>query len=143
MSDKYKGMQTPDLLANTDSLLVVSERLKNVIQKYTQEHAEYLPVSIINHKGRIASDSYFIVNPIGTYACYDDKTVFSYARDGSGTVTGFEKLVFSAEKLKNVPAVFRKSIQANEIYIQGTDIFDDLKALQLTNTAGPRMEIAE
>src|SRR5262249_6249778 len=50
-------------------LTVVSKRIKQVMGE--QRLIEYLPVSIIDHKGRAASKDYFVVHPISGVDCLD------------------------------------------------------------------------
>src|SRR5687767_8578816 len=52
--------------------IIVSSKLKAYLQQALPDHAlEFLAVSILNHKGRVASDEYFIVHPVGTQDCID------------------------------------------------------------------------
>jgi hypothetical protein len=65
MSNEYKkdtGLN--DDLPNTDALKVCSARLVDFLKKKALKNVEYLPVSIINHKGKLASKEYFIVHPV-------------------------------------------------------------------------------
>jgi hypothetical protein len=53
-----------DDIPNTDSLKVCSSRLVEFLKKKNLKNVEYLPVSILNHKGKLASKEYFIVHPV-------------------------------------------------------------------------------
>jgi hypothetical protein len=61
----------------TDSLYgpvnrVISLPLKQRLAELaTADAVEFLPVTILNHKGRIASKDYFFVNPVGSVDCID------------------------------------------------------------------------
>jgi hypothetical protein len=51
---------------------VISRRLKDQVSVLTGvSQIEFLPVSILNHKGRVASKDYFILNPLGAVDCID------------------------------------------------------------------------
>jgi len=43
-------------------MLLVSERLKQVIEAHLQSGLEFLPAKILNHKRKPAGDTYFAVN---------------------------------------------------------------------------------
>ena len=74
MSDRF-----PDDLLLSDNFKVaaqvlVSEALQLRLVSALPEHRlEFLPVSIINHKGRVASDRYFILHPLDVVDCIDIK----------------------------------------------------------------------
>lgn len=63
-----------DNLINTDMLIVVSKGLKEFVEAKSPRDVEYLPVSIIDHKGKTASADYFILNPVDPPDClnYDE-----------------------------------------------------------------------
>lgn len=66
-----KAVKLADNVYNLRELIVVSQRLKEFIERTEPPEVEYLPVSIINHKGRVASKDYFIVNPYKLLDCID------------------------------------------------------------------------
>lgn len=72
MSDEYpKDIQLTDNLCG-GNYAVISEALKDKIATLASSSTlEFLPVSILNHKGRVASKDYFILNPIGWVNCID------------------------------------------------------------------------
>src|ERR1039457_2729633 len=58
-----------DNLFNTCGLIVVSERLKKYLSSQNLVEVEYLSLTIIDHKGRVASTNYFIVHPTNPVNC--------------------------------------------------------------------------
>jgi len=73
MSDDFpKDIALSDNLYGA-GMTVVSKRVKEALEAGSVKDVEYLPVHIQNHKGRIASSDYFIVNPLGTVECVDVK----------------------------------------------------------------------
>lgn len=64
-----------------------------------------MPLAIYNHKGRLASSDYFIVNPLGTVDALDlERSQIEWL--GSDIVE-IEKRVLDPEKLKGAPDLFR------------------------------------
>lgn len=120
MDPEWPGMQLPGLVANTSSMLVIHRAFKQLIEQWLrpQDHVEFLPLSILNHKRRLASADYFIVNPIGTLDCLDQKrSSFSYTSDGR--LFMIEKYVLDSKKLAWEPAIFRPKEAPTEYIING------------------------
>jgi hypothetical protein len=71
MNEDYpKDIELADNLYGTN-LIIVSGRLRNLVLADGVVGVEFLPVTILNHKNRIASADYFIVNPVGVVDCID------------------------------------------------------------------------
>jgi len=105
MSDDEPGIQLPDLIGNTCSMLLVSRKFQESIRQVNQGPTEYLPVAIYNHKKRLASADYFIINPLGTYDCLDvEKSDIDYHE---GQIVAVNEHVLDPRKLSSVPDLFR------------------------------------
>lgn len=66
-----KQVALPDSALNAGGLVVVSGRLKDFIEARSPRDIEYLPVSIINHKGRNAGVPYWVLSPLAIVDCID------------------------------------------------------------------------
>ena len=67
-SQKNPGVKLPSLIGNTISYLIVNAEMKDTIIEYCPEDEvdiEILPFTLINHKKRVHSKDYWIINPIG------------------------------------------------------------------------------
>ncbi|MCP3168887.1 imm11 family protein [Myxococcus qinghaiensis] len=71
MDKGHKGLVVPDLVSNTERIAIVSTRLKTLLEQHSGARIEFLPVSIANHKGRIAAKDYFIANVLDHVDCID------------------------------------------------------------------------
>jgi hypothetical protein len=60
-----------DCLDNLNQSVVVSRRLRDYLIGLDLSGVEYLPVKIVNHKGRISSTEYSVVNPSFSVDCLD------------------------------------------------------------------------
>jgi hypothetical protein len=58
-----------DNLININMLIVASRQLKEFLETQALPMVEYLPVTILDHKGRVASSDYFIIHPIHPVDC--------------------------------------------------------------------------
>ncbi|WP_163997995.1 imm11 family protein [Pyxidicoccus caerfyrddinensis] len=105
MTDDFSGIALPDLVSNTRNMLIVSKKVKESIERVNKGPTEYLPVAIYNHKRRLASADYFIINPLGTFDCLDLKK--SRIEYHEGDVVGVDEFVLDPKKLKKAPDLFR------------------------------------
>jgi hypothetical protein len=106
MEDEEPGTELPSFIGNTAAMLLVDRALKEAVAKVCgTEHYEYLPVSIYDHKKRLASDQYFIINPLGSFDCANDKE--SHIVYQGTEVLIVRKLVLDAKKMEKAPHLFR------------------------------------
>lgn len=72
MSPEFpKDIQLSDNLYGPDTP-IVSGRVREILEKLvTHNRVEYLPVKILNHKGRVASTDYFLLHPLDVCDCID------------------------------------------------------------------------
>ena len=91
-----------DNLINTDEMIVASAKLKHFLERQELSHLEYLPVTILNHKGKPASRDYFIVHPIDPVDCLDiKKSQPEWSAIDKTLIESVEKLVINEEVVKN------------------------------------------
>lgn len=65
MSDDYPdNLQLGDVLENTSDLLVISARFRDLLEENDLKNNEVIPVKIMNHKGRLVDEPYFIIHQI-------------------------------------------------------------------------------
>jgi hypothetical protein len=71
--DFPRNLQAKDFLVNENKLLVVSARVKDFLESQNLDGNEFLPVGVINHKGRKLEEKYFIAHQLGLQDCIDTK----------------------------------------------------------------------
>lgn len=93
---------------NEEGLLVGSGRLRRFLESRRTRLLEYLPVTIRNHKDKIASKDYFVLNPIRAIECLNEE-LSSAERDLilPDEVDLVRKLVLDVEKIDTDREVFR------------------------------------
>ena len=65
MSDDYPdNLQLGDVLENMSDLLVVSQRVKELLEPGDLENNEVIPVKIKNHKDRLVEEPYYIIHQV-------------------------------------------------------------------------------
>jgi hypothetical protein len=97
-----------DNLLNSDMIIVASARLKACIEASKVEKVEYLPVSIIDHKGRVVSSEYFIVHPVEPVECIDENlSEYRVKRSDPDSIRSFKTLVLDEARIPANRALFR------------------------------------
>ncbi len=106
MTDEYPGIRLHSLIGNIKSYLILSKEVTDVLKKICTCEIEYLPFQLINHKKRVASTDYSIVNVIDTYDCLNPvASELKYTSDGSPIDS--DKYVIDPDKMANAPHLFR------------------------------------
>lgn len=103
-----KAIQLPDCVKNLPGAIVVSKRLKEFIEAEQPADVEYLPLSIVNHKGKVASADYFIVNPYRLQDCIDQaQSDIQWNAIDKSLISACTKMVIDEKKIAKGAKVFR------------------------------------
>ena len=107
LREEHPGLKLSSLLGNTESYLIVSSEVKKVFEQLCAGcEIEYLPFDLYDHRERLYSRDYFIINPIGALDCLDEKASgVKYGEEGS--VVDIAEFVLDPAKVQNAPALFR------------------------------------
>jgi hypothetical protein len=105
--DDCLGTKLPALIGTTLGYLILNSDLRKIVQdKCATCDIEYLPINLLNRKGRLQSQDYCLVNPIGTVDCLDhERSKIAYT--DKGEVIEVDVFVLDPRCLKGVPALFR------------------------------------
>jgi hypothetical protein len=107
MSDRWPGIKLPSIVNNTASLLVVHADVKRVIESLGVPVESY-GFTLYDHKKRVASTEYFIVNPLGTFDCLNlPKSEIKYSKSYPDEIIRIKKYVLDPRKLEAAPPLFR------------------------------------
>jgi hypothetical protein len=102
------GLRLTTLIGNSVNYLIVHKALADIVKNANCGEIEIWPMEIINHKGRCHSKDYWIINPIGTIDCMDEKaSEVTRAKSTPGRLLSIEKLVLREDRLTNAPDIFR------------------------------------
>jgi hypothetical protein len=120
MSPKYpKDIQVADNLYGS-GYAIVSGRLKEQITHAIGTlQIEFLPVTILNHKERIASKDHYIVNPVGSVDCIDtEKSGVVWNAIDTKVISAFEQLVLKEDAIPPGVAIFRPTYRTRTILVR-------------------------
>ncbi|MFE8605221.1 imm11 family protein [Archangium violaceum] len=66
MAPEVPATRIADIIPNTLGYLLVSARVKELLSQHATEPIEFLPFTLLNQKGRVASKDCYITNVLGT-----------------------------------------------------------------------------
>lgn len=97
-----------DNVLNADQVIVASARLRECVQAHAPAEVEYLPVTLMDHKGRAASKEHCILHPIKPVDAIDkDQSVFETGLIDPDDIESFEKLVLDETRIPADRSLFR------------------------------------
>ena len=109
MSKSFKkATALTDDLVNSDSIKVCSKRLVDFLKRKKLKNAEYLPLIILDHKGKVASKEYSVVNLVGLQDALDhraSKPTFNLLDPNQ--IDDVENLIIDVERIDPTLMVFR------------------------------------
>jgi hypothetical protein len=105
--DHPKDIELTDNLYGS-GLAVISGRLKAALTEERVNHVEFLPLTILNHKGRVASANYAIMNPLDVCDCIDiGKSGVKWNPIDTESIMSCERLAIKEETVPADWKVFR------------------------------------
>jgi hypothetical protein len=106
---KSPGIKLSSLLGNTESYLIVNSAMKEVIQEVCKaSEIEYLSFTLYNHKKRVHSQDYWIVNPIGAADCVNRAaSEIKYSSSNPEKIVSVKKYVLDSAKVTDAGDLFR------------------------------------
>lgn len=113
-----------DFQPNTMGALIVSSRVRGVLNGLLVKNAEYLPVAVKDHKGDVVAPDYSILNLIGSEPAIDMKASVVDMNDlDEDQIDTVKKLVLDRRAIAPDAKIFRCSARRRLFMIR-----DDVKA---------------
>ncbi len=108
MGDRYPGIIVPDFIYNVIACTLVSEAAKELLEQQAQADIEFLPFTLLNHKGRVARERCFIANVLGVVDCVDPaRTSATPSKMEKGTYLFLNKLELDMKKVPERARIMR------------------------------------
>lgn len=108
LSKDSKGTKLSDFLVNTINLLMISQKVKDLMGQEEISNVEFLPFTLYDKKGRIINRKYFIANVLGTIDCLDlDNSIYTRSALDPDRIMIFEKVVLHTGKIPKDRKLFR------------------------------------
>jgi hypothetical protein len=129
-----KDTKLGDQIYNVDGLYVVSVKLRTMIDCAKPANLEWLPVTIFDHKGNVASGDHAIANPVDVIDCIDQKrSSLSWNPVDKDKISDCARLVLLEETLPAQLVLFRMKHLAGVVLVR-EDLAKALKAGGLVGT---------
>lgn len=107
LHEDHPGIRLSSLIGNVMGHLIVQKSLAAVITRLCEGvEIEVFPFDLHDHRGRLYSRDYVIVNPIGTLDCLD-LGASDAVRTPSGEIMLFRRMVLDGRKVATAPSLFR------------------------------------
>jgi hypothetical protein len=122
-----KDIKLADNIRSRGGIVVVSKRLKAFLEDQRPPHVEFLPVSIRNHKDRVASSEYFIVNPYEVVDCIDtEASTITWGSIDPDNIIHCPTLVLSETAINDRLLLFRPRYKTSTVLVKG-DLVEALR----------------
>jgi hypothetical protein len=116
--DFKKRIMLSDHLLNLNRVIVASKRLQEFFLAEKVPNIELLPVTIYDHKKRIASKEYAIIHLVTTQDCIDVKASgVSWNQINPEDIRTMERMVIDESKVDESAVVFRAKGLGNHIFL--------------------------
>jgi hypothetical protein len=109
MNPEYpKDIRLTDSLYGPINRVISLPLRRRLAELVAADESEFLPVTIVNHKGRVASKEYFFLNPVGCLDCIDvDKSGIVWNAIDSDRISRARHLTLRAEAVPSTSNLFR------------------------------------
>lgn len=117
------GIKLADAIPNTALLLIISDKLRIILEEKSGAEFEFFPVKIRDKKGHLVKKDYFVANLLETTECVDmEKSDFVMDRIIKTQVNYFKTLVLDEKNVIPESKIFRLKEQTKLIIVR-----EDLK----------------
>lgn len=97
-----------DNLLSASGLVVISDPLRQFLEGKSAANIQFLPVGIMNHKGKLVPGSHFILNPILPQDCLDlGKSEPAYYNVSPTEIRRVKRLVLDPKRIDPEVSIFR------------------------------------
>jgi len=143
LESRSPGIKLPSLIGNALGYLIVNTEMKSVINECCKLEVETLPFTLYNHKKRIHSKDYWIVNPIGSIDCLNKAaSEIIYATSSREAVVAVHKFVVDPSKISGEPNLFRVP-EDREKYFIGESLAKTFQQHNFTNVFLLEVDVKE
>jgi len=118
LSDE-RGIRLADAIPNIMRLMIVSQRLKDLLEQSSGARFEFFPVKIRNRKGRLEKAPYFVANLLESVSCLDAaQSDFVPDALAKGQVMYFKKIALDTSKIPEDAKIFRLGEKLNMFIVR-------------------------
>lgn len=129
-----------DFQPNTLNALIVSRKVRTVLEQARVANVEYLPVSVEDHRGTVVGADYAFANALGSEAAIDlERSDYRMGNIDKEQISRMRKLVLARERISPDARLFRLKEMLTTVLVR-----EDLRqALVAANVTGCEFEPAD
>jgi hypothetical protein len=121
------GRRLLDIVNNIWDLLIVSSRFKETCDAEGVDNVEYLPVTILDHRGGVAAKEYYIANVLGSERAIDmQKSEYVTSSLDDGEILSIDNLVVDVDGISADAKLFRVATMKTLFFVR-QDLLDALR----------------
>ncbi|MFP2926890.1 imm11 family protein [Pyxidicoccus sp. 3LG] len=129
-----RGDMLCDFVPNLSMALILSEPAVELLRAEgvaADEVIEYLPITLLDKRGRPTRVRYYLVNPLLKVACMDAKASEFLKSSGGEKVLSVERLVLEQERIPSDAKLFRLD-ECTEVIVIRSDLVQRIQEAGLT-----------
>ena len=127
--DKSKGDKLSDSIPNYSTKMVISAKLKSILEEKSDAQFEYFPVRLRNKKNKLIEEPYFMANLLDTVERVNmNKSKFVMDALVKDQVDWFTHLYLDKKKIPHDKKIFRPKVKKNLILVREDLAQDILRA---------------
>lgn len=132
-SSQFPNAQTLyDFVDNIDSILIVSPKVKEVLDGLGVENVEYIPVALRNQNGQLVRQDYFVANVLGGEEIVDlEKSEVEWGAIDDSQLSSIDKLVVNYAGVSPNSKLFRMSKRLLE-FVATQEVIDAFEQAGVT-----------
>ena len=128
-----KKNKLSDNLLNPENILIASKALCDFFRKKQVPNVEYLPVTILDQKKKVANRDYSIVNLVTTQDCINTKkSEVTWNNIDPHYISSMKRLILNESKINDSAVLFRAEHLKNLIFIRA-DLANAVTSAGFTN----------
>lgn len=125
MAAQVPGKRVPDSINNAFGYWMISGRLKSLLEEHSSARIEFLPFTLVNHKGRDEAAACWIANVLERVDCVDpDRTEGTPHALLDGQLQDIRRLVLDPARIPAELDLFRIAARPRVLIVR-----DDLRAM--------------
>jgi hypothetical protein len=141
LTGEEDGIELAELVGTTRNVIIAGPGLVALVKKHCKaSQMEYLPVSIRDHRKRLLSDAYTILNPLGTHDCADLEESKVRKAKGTGALRLDEVVIDKARGAK-APQLFRLHHRPM-FFVLRYELAADIVAAKLPNVVWTKLGVS-
>jgi len=133
--DYPKDIKLVDQVCNIGHFILVSSRMVEFLRTLNLNNTEFLPVSILNHRGGVAAEDYFVIHACEIVDCIDkDASDVMWGSIDKDLIAGVYTLEFKENSIPEDVLVFRPKHLEYHTFVRE----DIAEAIENEGFEGPR-----